>query len=162
MGERARNEFPQRKKTPLKNHEIISVFGSKIKYNPQMTKGKPYKCKQGYKCEVYGGDNKKVIITVNNGEYYPKSVIHFNRDYNSVHPTQKPESLMEYLIKTYTDEGDVVLDFTMGSGTTGVAAVNTMRRFIGIELDKNYFKIAESRIKKSIELNKNRMDYVLI
>ena len=80
---------------------------------------------------------------------YPKSVIRFSRDRNKVHPTQKPVALMEYLIKTYTNEGETVLDFTMGSGSTGVAAVNTGRRFIGIELDLDYFNIAIERIKSS-------------
>ena len=73
----------------------------------------------------------------------------------SFHPTQKPVALMEYLIKTYTNEGDTVLDFTMGSGTTGVACVNTNRKFIGIELDENYFKIAQDRIHKAINEKEN-------
>ena len=78
---------------------------------------------------------------------YPKKVIKFNRDKGAVHPTQKPVALMEYLIKTYTNEGDTVLDFTMGSGSTGVAAANNNRNFIGIELDPEYFAIASSRIE---------------
>ena len=79
-------------------------------------------------------------------ENYPKDVLYFNTDNNRLHPTQKPVALMEYLIKTYTNEGETVLDFTMGSGTTGVAAKNLGRKFIGIELDPDYFKIAEDRI----------------
>ena len=82
---------------------------------------------------------------------YPKSIIEFSNasQQNRLHPTQKPVALLEYLIKTYTNEGDTVLDFTMGSGTTGVACVNTNRNFIGIELDENYFNIAKERIEKA-------------
>ena len=85
-------------------------------------------------------------------QYYPVNVIEMANCANKkerVHPTQKPVALMEYLIKTYTNEGETVLDFTMGSGTTGVACVNTGRRFIGIELDPDYFAIAENRIADS-------------
>ena len=78
---------------------------------------------------------------------YPKSILKYNRE-NGLHPTQKPVALIEYLIKTYTNENELVLDFTMGSGTTGVACVNTNRNFIGIELDETYFNIAEERINK--------------
>lgn len=80
---------------------------------------------------------------------YPTSILRFsNKVQGNLHPTQKPVKLLEYLIKTYTNEGDLVLDNTMGSGSTGVAAVNTGRSFIGMELDDNYFKIAEERINK--------------
>ena len=78
---------------------------------------------------------------------YPKTIIKFNNENKQIHPTQKPVELMEYLIKTYTNEGEVVLDFTMGSGSTGVACVNTNRKFIGIELDGKYFEIAKNRIE---------------
>lgn len=77
---------------------------------------------------------------------YPKNLIEYGKDRPSIHPTQKPVALMEYLIKTYTNEGEIVLDFTMGSGTTGVACKNLNREFIGIELDKEYFEIAKSRL----------------
>ena len=86
------------------------------------------------------------MVTVNKGERYPVSVLKFNKDKEKVHPTQKPVALCEYFIKTYTNEGDTVLDNCMGSGSTGVACVNTNRNFIGIELDEKYFKIAEERI----------------
>jgi site-specific DNA-methyltransferase (adenine-specific) len=90
------------------------------------------------------------VRNVDNGYRYPKSVIKINGNKNkSVHPTQKPVELMEYLIKTYTNEGDVVLDFTMGSGTTGVAALNLNRDFIGIELDKNHYDISVKRITEA-------------
>ena len=80
---------------------------------------------------------------------YPKSILEFKSESKPVHPTQKPVALMEYLIRTYTNEGETVLDFTMGSGTTGVACVNTNRKFIGIELDEGYFEIAKDRIAKT-------------
>ena len=86
------------------------------------------------------------VVTENNGERYPVNLIKFNRDKNTTHPTQKPIALLEYLIKTYTNEGNIVLDNCMGSGSTGVACVNTNRRFIGIELDEIYFNVAKERI----------------
>jgi site-specific DNA-methyltransferase (adenine-specific) len=82
---------------------------------------------------------------------YPKEIIEFDMDKNSIHPTQKPVSLMEYLIKTYSNEGETVLDNTMGSGTTGVACVRTNRNFIGIELDDDYFEKAKIRINQEVE-----------
>ena len=103
-----------------------------------------------------GGNTGKVSETTGNAftqnkvytEYYPKNIIDCSNanQRGRVHPTQKPVALMEYLIKTYTNEGDTVLDFTMGSGTTGVACKNLNRDFIGIELDEEYFKIAQDRI----------------
>ena len=80
---------------------------------------------------------------------YPSNVVEFDCESKYVHPTQKPLALMEYLVKTYSNEGDTVLDFTMGSGTTGVACVNTNRDFIGIEIDQNYFNIAKKRIEET-------------
>lgn len=85
------------------------------------------------------------------GKGYPKSVLEFSSETKNVHPTQKPVALMEYLIKTYTNEGDTVLDFTMGSGTTGVAAVRNGRFFIGMELDPGYFQIAQNRIQRAFD-----------
>jgi len=148
---------------PLKVHEIISVFGnaptsySKNKpmvYNPQETIGTPYKQKSGkQKTEKENSTVRSKIdqvITENNGTRKPRTVIKFNTDKDKLHPTQKPIALLEYLIKTYTNEGDTVLDFTMGSGSTGVAAKNTNRQFIGIELDENYYKIAVERINDTL------------
>lgn len=135
------------KKAPLKNHENILIFYTeRPTYNPQMRMGfKPYKQAQGKtKSKNYG--KQTGAITISSGERYPLSIISFPRDKGKVHPTQKPVALMEYLIKTYTNEGETVLDFTMGSGTTGVACVNTGRNFVGIELDKEYFDIATDRI----------------
>lgn len=92
------------------------------------------------------------MVNNNSGTRYPRSVIKFSNDnHNSLHKTQKPVALLEYLIKTYTNEDETVLDNCMGSGSTGVACLNTNRNFIGIELDENYFKIAEERIKTAEE-----------
>ena len=113
-------------------------------YDPQFTQGKPYTVKKGSDTDCYNRSGE--VLTVSDGKRYPKTVQKFNRDRNKQHPTQKPVALMEYMIKTYTNEGETVLDFTMGSGTTGVACVNLNRSFIGIELDDKYFGIAEKRI----------------
>jgi DNA modification methylase len=141
---------------PLKIHEIISVFNSGI-YYPQMTKGvMRQKMTSGIKvCELNGGDGIREVIEYRNDKYYPVSIQDFgigNLRNNRQHPTQKPVALMEYLIKTYTLESETVLDFTMGSGSTGVACKNTGRDFIGIELDDKYFDIATRRINDSTSL----------
>lgn len=112
-------------------------------YNPQMTKGKEYKSGSGF-IEHLGFNKEGGTVS---SERYPTSIIEFKTDKrNNQHPTQKPTGLLEYLIKTYTNEGMTVFDATMGSGSTGVACKNTNRSFIGIEKDENYFKIAEQRI----------------
>jgi DNA modification methylase len=132
----------------LKRHEDICVFYSnQPTYNKQYADGKPYINKRNGKDDTgncYGNVNQRTD-TKNDGKRNPISVLEFDREIG-YHPTQKPVSLMEYLIKTYTNEGETVLDFTIGSGTTGVACVNTGRSFIGIELDDNYYKIAKDRI----------------
>lgn len=133
---------------PYKVHEIISVFSkNKHNYFPQMTEGKPYISGKGTSGDITGNVIK--TQTNNKGTRYPRSIQKFNTDKSkgSVHPTQKPVELLEYLIKTYTLENELVLDFTMGSGSTGVACVNTNRKFIGIELDDKYFEIAKNRIE---------------
>jgi len=136
------------KRHPLKIHEIISVFNSKI-YIPQKTKGKMRKKMTSLTNQPeHIGKVNKAKETMND-LYYPKSIQDFtmaNLRRERLHPTQKPVALMEYLIKTYTNENETVLDFTMGSGSTGVAAKNLNRSFIGIELDEKYFDIAENRI----------------
>ena len=138
------------KRMPLRRHEDIMVFNAKNVYNPQMTKGKfrNKKIQPSKDFQTYG--QLKNPIDNFNDDYYPSSIIEFSnaKQKGKVHPTQKPVALMEYLIKTYTNEGETVLDFTMGSGSTGVAAKNLNRSFIGIEQDPNYFKIAEERINK--------------
>lgn len=137
------------KKQPLNDIENICVFYKKqCLYNPQFEKGKPYIIERDKKDRTIEVQNFKTkpTKTINVGTRFPKRVIGFKQE-RGLHPTQKPVALMEYLIKTYTNEGDTVLDFTMGSGTTGVACVNTNRNFIGIELDEKYFDIAKERIE---------------
>lgn len=143
--------FLNAKKMPLKIHENILVFYKKLPlYNPQMRTGfKPYKCKQGRHSTNYGA-YEQGHITESNGERYPIDIIKFKKD-SGLHPTQKPVELLEYLIKTYTNENETVLDNCMGSGSTGVACVNTNRSFIGYELDEKYFEIAEKRINECIK-----------
>jgi len=138
--------FLNSKKMPLKNIEIISVFQETINYNPQMRTGfNPYEIKQGKtKTQNYG--KQTGAVTKSDGTRYPLTLIKFIRDKDKIHPTQKPVALMEYLIKTYTNENELILDFTMGSGTTLLACKNLNRRGIGIEMDKEYYDIAVNRI----------------
>ena len=135
--------FLNAKKRPLKEIEIISIFNSKI-YKPQ-------NLKKNLKGKNLRGKNTDVLgkyESVNKSEFtnYPKTIIEFKNE-RGLHPTQKPVALLEYLIKTYTNENDTVLDFTMGSGSTGVACKNLNRKFIGIEKDENYYNIAKQRIE---------------
>ena len=135
---------------PLKSHEEIAIFYKKKPiYNKQYWYSTPYKkTKNGSLSSNYG--TRGVAFTESqDGERCPLSVLSFPRDGDRVHPTQKPVALCEYLIKTYTNEGDIVLDNCMGSGSTGVACRHTGRSFIGIELDREYFKVAKQRIKSS-------------
>ena len=143
---------------PFRVHEFIFIFGKgrvtngtriPMKYNPQKTEGKPYKQKSGRMSENWKGGLNNIITDNKDGSRQPKTIQKFNRD-KGFHPTQKPVALLEYLIKTYTNEGDLVLDNCMGSGSTGVACVNTNRNFIGIELDENYFNIAKERINNIV------------
>lgn len=134
---------------PLNDIEDVVVFGGKGKttYNPQVETGEPYTITRDKKPRLNQIVNAefKQTTTVNSGSRLPKRVLDFKQE-RGLHPTQKPVALMEYLIKTYTNEGETVLDFTMGSGTTGVAAKNLNRKFIGIEMDDKYFEIAKERI----------------
>ena len=164
------NGFLNANYAPLKITEDICVFSratvgslskNKIRYNPQgvvpvneRMRNNPnssYRKSQGYQ----SNGNK-----LNSGsEYfrkysnYPNNILEFARDKNAIHPTQKPVALLEYLIRTYTSEGDTVLDNTMGSGSTGVACMNTGRNFIGIELDEGYFAVAQRRIGEAKKIN---------
>jgi DNA modification methylase len=140
------------KKAFMRAHEDLLVFYNKSPtYNPQKTTGHKRKVSSKeskvscVKTEVYGDHG---LTSYDSTERYPRSVIKTSTDKqkSKLHPTQKPVSLMEYLIKTYSNESEVVFDFTMGSGTTGVACKNLSRKFIGIELDETYFKIAQQRI----------------
>jgi len=145
--------FLNAKKMPLKNHENILVFYKKTPtYNPQMRLGfKPYICKQGSGSESYNYDKScGGHISKSEGERYPLSVIEFKRDKNTVHPTQKPVALLEYLIKTYTNDGEVVMDNCIGGGSTAIACINTNRQYIGFELDRNYYNISNKRINNHI------------
>ncbi len=141
--------FLNAKKMPLRSHESILVFYGKLPtYNPQKTQGHKRKTasRNLNHSDCYGKHTKKTVY--DSTERYPRSVQRFSSEKQKInlHPTQKPVALMEYLIKTYTNEGETVLDFTMGSGTTGVACVKTGRSFIGIELEEKYFNIAHKRI----------------
>lgn len=153
---------------PAKVHEDICVFGKKatsyskngnMTYNPQMADGKPYHMRSGEQrtdgTHVLGATVRSKIVSVeteNTGTRYPRSIQRFALDKDKFHPTQKPVALLEYLIKTYTNTGETVLDNCMGSGSCGVAAVNTGRNFIGMELDKNYFEIAQNRIDNALKM----------
>ncbi len=152
------SNFAQLKRQPLRVHETISIF-NKSWYYPQQTKRKSEESKKRVKYKVQGGGHghsesiKKVSPTQYNSEFCnPRSVIQFKSVPNAkgkFHQTQKPVSLMEYLIKTYTNENETVLDFTMGSGSTMIACQNTNRNGIGIEMDESYFKVAQDRIKEN-------------
>lgn len=138
------------KKQPMRDKEDVLVFyGKQCTYNPQMVEGEVYKEKSGWKgtngYEGCGVDKR--TGNDNSGVRYPKQVQKFGVvERNTLHPTQKPVALMEYLIKTYTNESETVLDFAAGSFTAGVACKNLNRKFIGIELDENYFNIGKDRL----------------
>lgn len=143
--------FLNANKMPLRTHEVISVFYKKLPtYNPQFTEGKPYAIKTNKPSKNYGKFNS--TPSYSNGTRYPKDVLQFSNvtrpfcpEYCG-HPTQKPVALIEYLIKTYTNPGELVLDCFLGSGTTAVAAINTGRKYIGFELDEEYFTTCQRRI----------------
>lgn len=138
------------KLAPMKNHENILVFYSKPPtYNPQglIRKAIPTIRQGRDNGSNYGKSNRDAIQEFEN---YPRTVLAFGSEGKTIHPTQKPVALMEYLIRTYTNEGQTVLDNTMGSGTTGVACVNTERCFIGIERDEDYFNVATNRINTAL------------
>ena len=144
-------------KQPLKLHENIYIFKNKQgTYNPQKTKGKPYnKTNTGNnnnnKC-IYGTIDRSNHLEgiehrkINKGDRFPDTILNFNNPHKPIHRTQKPIDILEWLIKTYSNEGETVLDFTMGSGSTGEACFNCKRQFIGIEKDKEIYNIAETRL----------------
>lgn len=133
---------------PLRCHENILVFYRKLpKYNPQFWLAEKAHMRGGTGSSTNYGENHPIPHTPPTRERYPLDIIKFsNASRNKTHPTEKPVNLLEYLIETYTDEGYTVLDFCMGSGSTGVACQNTNRKFIGFELDKKYFEIAKNRL----------------
>lgn len=161
--------FLNAKKMPMKAHENILVFYKKLPtYNPQMTKGHPRKVssKSSRKKSVERHQGKSEVLASNynsygesqvdydSTEWYPLSVQIFAKDQQkeNYHPTQKPVALLEWLLKTYTNEGDLVLDNCMGSGSTGVTCINTKRNFIGMELTEWYFEVAKERIEKAVKI----------
>ena len=137
------------KKMPLRIHENLLVFYKHLPtYNPQMTDGKPYRHGESIRSELYGKHLK--VETISNGKRFPTDVLRIpNGNHNNFHSTQKPIPLLEWIINTYTNEDDVVLDNCMGSGSTCVAAINTNRKYIGFEIDGAVFNVAEQRIKKA-------------
>ncbi|WP_225426167.1 DNA-methyltransferase [Apilactobacillus timberlakei] len=142
--------FQMSHKRPMNKHELVSVFYKHLPtYNPQMSKGKPYKDKGHGKRKSSGflSSSMKNIPTINHGTRFPTTILNFpNSNNKRYHPTEKPLNILEYLIKTYTNEGDLVLDNCMGSGSTGVAAKRLKRDFIGYELNGHYFDVAKERI----------------
>ena len=136
---------------PLKKHENILIFGkSAAYYEPQMQIGTPYKRKYTPNKVNNLGFGIKGVQTDNKGTRHPTTILDFPQKWrrqDQLHPTQKPVELMEFLVKSYCPENGLVLDFTMGSGSTGVACRNTNRNFIGIEIDENYYNIAKDRIE---------------
>ena len=140
---------------PMKIHENICVFSlgtasqtktneNRIVYNPQFSKGKPYVTNNGGTSDNYRLAHR--VPSINDGKRYPNDIIRFGRDADSFHPTQKPVDLLRYIIRTYSNEGDTILDNCMGSGTTAVACIREKRHFIGFELNKEYFDKACKRI----------------
>ena len=144
--------FLNAKKQPLREHEDICVLYSKQStYNPQMTKGKMQLKRTGGSSSNYNDFIPKPLYS---DEYYPKTILDFPlQRFKCGHPTQKPVALFEYLIKTYTNKNETVLDNCMGSGTTAIACMNTNRNYIGFELDENYYKKSLERIKNHATQN---------
>lgn len=152
------------KNRPMSKHEDVLVFSKgkmghlvqlgdkRMTYNPQGVRdaGEKTVTAKGSHSRLTGARPNQVgkVYIAQTG--FPHSILNFDKEESHVHPTQKPVALMEYLIRTYTHEGDVVLDCVMGSGTTGVACANTGRKFIGMEMDSGYFQIAKDRIQKAM------------
>lgn len=161
---------------PQKVHENIMIFSKESggTYNPIMESGEPYKREAKDKEKGYGtgrnshgygfSNNKPFLGGENKGTRYPKSILHASRNFSAqqtVHPTQKPTNVLNWLIMTYSNPGDIVLDFCMGSGSCGVSAKLTGREFIGVEMDPDYFKIAETRIESAEQSVVNPEDHQL-
>lgn len=153
--------FLNAKKQPLRVIEDLVVFYDKLKtYHPQLRYGfSKYTAKHGINSSNYRKDTKSNVTTISTGERYPLDILEIpagtNADEDHFHPTQKPVELAEYMIKTYTNKNDTVLDCCMGSGTTGVAAIKTNRNFIGIELNSEYFGKAKKRIESANDSENN-------
>lgn len=145
--------FLNANKMPLRAHENVLVFYKRLPiYNPQFTEGKPYSRNgaTSSNTSIYR-DIKKRVTSDNNGRRYPRSVLCFPQEGRTGHPTEKPQALFEWLVKTYTNQGDTVLDNCMGSGTTAAACESTGRRWIGIELDSDFCKIIVDRLGANLE-----------
>ena len=146
--------FLNAKKQPMRNHEIVSVFYKRQPtYNPQKTFGHDKKVSRrnaNHQTEVYGEMKNDYVYS--SSERYPRSIQVFSTDTqnSSLHPTQKPVALFEYLIKTYSNEGDLILDNCMGSGTTAIACINTKRNYVGFETNKEYFDKSLIRVKNNV------------
>tara|TARA_R110000765_G_scaffold426607_1_gene542834 strand:+ start:1763 stop:3160 length:1398 start_codon:yes stop_codon:yes gene_type:complete len=150
--------------TSIIEHENVYIFKEEQgTYHPQKTKGKPYKTKEHNDGGYYRKDSKyKRTANDNKGDRHPTSIIEntileHNNPHKTIHRTEKPVSLLEYLIKTYSNEGDKIMDFTMGSASCGIACMNTNRKFIGVEMDKEIFKLANNRIKEHDKILKNNI-----
>lgn len=151
-------DFGNANRKPLNAHESIQIFYNKQPtYNKQMRSGEPYVINRKKNTNNDNDLNFKSNtqgLYINKGERVPISVIKISRDNitkgKSLHPTQKPVELLEWLIKTYTNEGETILDNCMGSGSTGIACINTNRNFIGYELDVNYFNVAQERVNNCL------------
>ena len=157
--------FAQAPYMPLKNVENVCVFSkatiaqnskNRMIYNPQGVE-KCHKLQKGRESNSFRQNRAPQQDFIQEYTNYPKQIIQFSKDKDVVHPTQKPIALLEYLIKTYSNEGDLILDNTMGSGSTGVAAVNTNRNFIGIEMNEAYFNIASNRINEALNKQKEKL-----
>lgn len=143
-------------KAPLRVHENILIFcDRRALYNPQKTKGKPYIAR--VKGLPFSNQNyRERIDTINtSGDRYPRSVLKFNKDRKLIHSTQKPVALFEWLIRTYSNEGDLILDNCSGSGTTAIAAMNCGRNYILIEKDEKYYELSKERINKEVKEKKD-------
>ncbi|MBR4904573.1 MAG: site-specific DNA-methyltransferase [Selenomonadaceae bacterium] len=163
--------FPNAKNRPMCRHEDILVFSDgkiahkgkskqRMKYNPQglIKGGRHYSGRKAG--NIYGDHNGSLSHTYTSAYHnYPNDILRFKRPHNDGqnHPTEKPVQLLEYLIRTYTDKGETVLDATMGSGSTGVACVNTNRNFIGFELDTNFYEIAQKRIDLALAAKRQEL-----
>lgn len=146
-------DFLNANRKPMRRHENVLVFYRRQPtYNAQVEEGSPYKSTSAYRCntQVYGGFDVK--FNDNDGSRKPTTVLNIGRE-RGLHPSQKPVGLCEWLVKTYTNPGETVLDFCMGSGSTGVACANSGRNFIGFELDDGYFEVARKR------LSQERLEY---
>jgi len=146
--------FLSAKKLPLRKHEMVYIFSSpsnKSTYNPQMKEGEKRIDRKNGVSVAYNTPKiifKKEDCKITNTRY-PLSIQEFKTDKKKLHPTQKPVLLCEWLIKSFSNEGDTILDFTMGSGSTGVACINTNRKFIGVEMDKEIFQVAKNRLEEN-------------